>query len=657
MQLLLLGALYLSTPYICWAELSPARSLMSSSGDKLCPSYCECLREDTVDKGAAYSAECHVALNSLPMVCGKRWTSLKLNINNSSTVGSTTSSSTTTTTAATTTNSVYALFSYCHELTSLDLRQMSEIPTAFNFQAIMQGLRGLRRIWFHFVQIETDGITTANFYHLPAKIELIAFSDCPLKLDREKALFFNTPINLRQLRLTNVSLNGVFRRHLLINLCHTSTNAMRPNNLVSLYLDRNSLIGLSRDSLVGCSQLRVLQLSNNQLSGSLDQVMGVKLQDKSNKWTTENTQAALESTELGVLGFTPQLQALDLSSNSITCIRSPLWAYGADSAHFHSLTELKTISLANNNLSFIVRGAFQGAPNLREIDLSRNPKLFCPLHIETPLFYSYVDPYIFGGVEKLTKIYWDFSDKTCILSAMMSDSNFGVLSEGLFNLFSSRPLCLTPVDGEHMATPVTTLPSFENKQNKLLSTETMTASWSPMEITSSFLCGLIGLLLIALLIVLIMNSKAICEAVNDCCCGSPKDQCQLPLRMSGSPREEGENRPNTSPCYTLPRSRIILVTDDKETERLNNGAVVRSGSLQNLCLACLEQNPATYAHPLEFYDNYKNLTKGFVDSGRTQVKSTSGTEVTRVVLEPCQPTTSGCHQSDRKLTISERSYI
>ncbi|VDM32416.1 unnamed protein product [Hydatigera taeniaeformis] len=634
------------------------RSLLTRPMDAICPSYCECLREDTNDGTPAYSAECHVGTNTLPIACARRWVSLKLNLHNYSGPLELRPFRT------------KPVFSYCHELSSLYIRQVGENPVGFALRSLLQGLLNLRRIWFHHVHVETDGVDASNFFKVPPKLELIAFSDCSVTLDANKPLFFDTPMSLQQLRLTNVSLSGSLSSRLLVNLCHTSTNAFRPNEIVSLYLDRNHLKSLDRNSLSGCRNLRVLQLSYNQLTGSLEEVMGLSSRIIRQNWTFKKTLAAAEALEFGALGYTPQLEALDLSGNFITGIRSPLWAYGREGTKIHSLTELKTISLANNNLTYIVRGAFQGAPNLREIDLSRNPKLFCPMHLDSPAFYSYIDPYIFGGVQKLTKVYWDFADKTCILSSMMSESSYGVLSEGLFKLFASRSLCLTevhrkPAISNEPMTSSGSIPSVTSTDKKKLPAvgqpakkSRTSSSWAPIDIVSSFLCGLIAPLLVVLFVVLAVRSKALFEVVASCC---DKDKGSPTMGRTENPLSCEPQRPRNSPCYTLPsngRRPGLLLLCDEEAERLNNG--VRSNSLQNLCLACLDQpttssTATTHVQPLEFYDNCKHLTTSFVGGGKApahqRVRRTTGTEITRVLVESQE------RSMDGKMNVNDWNFI
>ncbi|VDD79156.1 unnamed protein product [Mesocestoides corti] len=650
----ILLCLFLVAPNFGDRNSGLTRGLQTRPADALCPSYCECLREETTDGTPMYSAECHVATNTLPILCARRWISLKLNLYNYSAP------------LQQATFEAKPLFSYCHELASLYIRQTGDNPVGFTFRSILQGLVNLRRIWLHHVQVETDGFDASSFYKVPPNLELIAFSDCHLNLDTRKPLFFDTPTSLRQLRLTNISLTGSFSKYLLVNLCHTSTGASRPNDLVSLYLDRNYLKGLTRDSLVGCRHLRVLQLSYNQLSGSLEEVMGLSPRILRQNWTFKKTLSAAETIEYGVLGYTPQLQALDLSGNFISGIRSPLWAYGRDGSKIRSLLELKTISLSNNNLTFIVRGAFQGAPNLREIDLSRNPKLFCPMHLESPTFYSYIDPYIFGGVEKLKKVYWDFSDKTCILSSMMSESSYGILSEGLFSLFASRALCLTevtrqPVTNRQLALAgITTSATPFVIRNKLSATEHSiemegsTSSWALIDIASSFLCCLMALLLIVLFIVLAIRSKTVYETLSNCC---KKGKRAAPLSLADQQPLDEPRRPQGGPCYTFPagngRAGVLLLHEEREG-RLNNG--LRSSSLQNLCLACLEQTPVNSASSantqhLEFYDNNKHLTTSFLEGVTTQPPRVSGAEITQVIIESHE------RPADEKYNVHEWNFV
>ncbi|VDK20100.1 unnamed protein product [Taenia asiatica] len=630
------------------------RRLLPRPMDAICPSYCECLREDTNDGTLTYSAECHVGTNTMPIACARRWVSLKLNLHNYTGPLQPRSFRT------------KPVFSYCHELASLYIRQIGGNPVGFALRSLLQGLMNLRRIWLHHVHVETDGVESSNFFRPPPKLELIAFSDCSVNLDANKPLFFDTPMSLQQLRLTNVSLRGSLSSQLLVNLCHTSTNAFRSNDIVSLYLDRNYLKSLDRNSLSGCRNLRVLQLSYNQLTGSLEEVMGLGSRIIRQNWTFKKTLAAAKALEYGALGHTPYLEALDLSGNFISGIRSPLWAYGREGTKVHSLTKLKTMSLSNNNLTYIVRGAFQGTPNLREIDLSRNPKLFCPMHLETPSFYSYIDPYIFGGAQKLTKVYWDFADKTCILSSMMSESSYGVLSEGLFQLFASRSLCLTEVlrkpaiNKEKLAPSGTTTSVIDTDPKKIpaigqsAKKSKTSSSWAAIDIVSSFLCGLIAPLLIVIFVVLAVRSKALIEVVASCC-GKSKGNPAVGKTKNHLPG--GLQRPRNSPCYTLPsngRRPGLLLLCDEEAERLNNG--LRSSSLQNLCLACMDQpttssTTATHLQPLEFYDNCKHLTTSFLGNGKApahqRVRRTTGTEITRVLVEAQEKPLDGkMHISD-----------
>ncbi|VDO04072.1 unnamed protein product [Rodentolepis nana] len=611
------------------------RGLLTRPLNVICPSNCECNREEISNGSPAYSAECHVATNTLPVICARSWLSLKINLINY------------------TSSSPYRsfrtkpVFSYCHDLASLYVRQTGDNPVRFALHSLLQGLGNLRRIWLHNVDIEVDGVEAANFYKISSKLELIAFSDCLMNLDNTKPLFFDTPTNLQQLRLTNVSLTGTFTSRYLVNLCHTSLNAFRPNDLVSLYLDRNYIKSLDRNSLSGCRNLKVLQLSYNQLSGSLDEVMGLSSRILGHNWTSKRTLEVASTFKSGVLGHTLQLETIDLSGNFITGIRSPLWAYGREGAETRCLTELKTISLSNNNLTYIVRGAFQGAPNLREIDLSRNPKLFCPMHLEAPAFYSYIDPYIFGGVQKLIKVYWDFADKTCLLSSMKPDSSYGVLSEGVFKLFASRTLCLTEITrAPSLSTePSEAIPSVGSSgQKRLLSPEqsmdngVSTSQWTSIDIISSFLCALMGLLLIVLFVTLAFRGKILLETLISCC---EKEKVIAPATTK--PQENSvmeQERPNVGTCYTLPspaRNGLLLLHND-ESERFNNG--LKSSSLQNLCLACLDQpttNSTTMGMPtippLQFYDNYKNLTTSFLEGNSVQISRALETGITRALIE------------------------
>ncbi|EUB63056.1 Leucine-rich repeat-containing protein 53 [Echinococcus granulosus] len=657
-QPLLITTLILSTPLHGDSKSPQIRRLSSRPMDAICPSYCECLREETNDGASAYSVECHMGTNTLPIACAQRWVNLKLNLYNY--------------TGPLQPRSFHTkpVFSYCHELVSLYIRQTGENPVGLALRSLLQGLMNLRRVWFHHVHLESDGVEASNFYKIPPKLELIAFSDCSVTLDANKPLFFDTPTSLQQLRLTNVSLTGSLSSRLLVNLCHTSKNAFRPNDIVSLYLDRNHLKSLDRNSLLGCRNLRVLQLSYNHLAGSLEEVMGLSSQILRQNWAIKKTLAAAETLEYGVLGHTPQLEALDLSGNFITGIRSPLWAYGREGTKIHSLTELKTISLSNNNLTYIVRGAFQGAPNLREIDLSRNPRLFCPMHLETPAFYSYIDPYIFGGIQKLTKVYWDFADKTCILSSMMSESSYGVLSEGLFKLFASRSLCLSEVlqkpsvINERITHSSTTTSVTDTDQKKLPAVgqsveKSRTSSlWAPIDMVSSFLCGLIAPLLIVLFVVLAVRSKTLFEVVVNCC--DRGKGCPILSRTENHPPGEPPG-PRNSPCYTLPsngRRPGLLLLCDEEAERLNNG--LTSSSLQNLCLACLDQPTtssaaAMQAQSLEFYDNCKHLTTSFLGGGKEsahqQVRRTTGTEITRVLAGSQERSLNG------KMNVNDWNFI
>ncbi|KAM7538177.1 hypothetical protein Aperf_G00000072150 [Anoplocephala perfoliata] len=636
------------------------RGLLTRALNAICPSYCECIREETNNGSPAYSAECHVATNTLPIVCARNWVSLKININNY------------------TSTSQYRLFrtrpvfSYCHKLASLYVRQTGDNPVGFALQFLLQGLLDLRRIWLHHVHVEIDGVEASNFYKIPPKLELIAFSDCSMNLDNKKPLFFDTPTNLQQLRLTNISLTGSFTSRLLVNLCHTSTGAFRPNDLVSLYLDRNYIKSLDRGSLSGCRNLRVLQLSYNQLSGSLDEIMGLNPRILRHNWTFKKTLEMAATTEIGVLGHTLQLEALDLSGNFITGIRSPLWAYGLEGSEVRCLTELKTISLSNNNLTYIVRGAFQGAPNLREIDLSRNPKLFCPMHLEAPAFYSYIDPYIFGGAQKLNKVYWDFADKTCLLSAIKPESNYGVLSEGIFKLFASRSLCLTEitrspsVGNERQSRLETALSTATSDQKRYSAPEqslekvTSMSHWTSIDIISSFLCGLMGLLLIVLFVALVFRGKIVLDMLTSCC---KKDKGMvLPTSKAQEHSTAEQVRPNLSTCYTLPsagRGQSVLLLHEEETERLNNG--LRSSSLQNLCLACLD-HPTTssttvrmpHVQPLQFYDNYKSLTTGFLETNNVQINRAA-----RAMDKELTPTLEETRDKalEHKANVNDWSYI
>ena len=643
---MLLLPLYI-IPFTLFApSFGDPKSTLARSMDAICPSYCECLREESNDDKLAYSAECHVTTSNLPLICAQRWTSLKLHLHNYTGLPQPLSFRN------------KPVFSYCHELTSLYIRQIGEYPANFTLSSLLLGLTNLRRVWLYQVQVETDGVVASNFYKIPPKLELIAFSDCSVHLDPNKPLFFDTPTSLQQLRLTNVSLTGSLSSHLLVNLCHTSTNAFRPNDLVSLYLDRNYLNKLDRNSLLGCRNLRVLQLSYNQLTGSLEEVLGLNSRVIRQNWTFKKTLIAAGTSDYGVLGHTPQLEALDLSGNFINGIKSPLWAYGREGTEIYCMTELKIISLSNNNLTYIVRGAFQGAPNLREIDLSRNPKLFYPMHLETPAFYSYIDPYIFGGVQKLTKVYWDFADKTCILSSMRSESSYGVLSEGLFKILSSRSLCLnmvtnrTPIISEPLENSGMA-PLEDTNQVKLASSGqsvnkvTEESPWSPIDLVSSFLCGLMALLLIVLFAVLAVRSRIVFEVFSSCC----DKNTEIPtLARTGNNSPDEALRPCSSPCYALPINgkRTGFLLCDKKTDHLNNG--LKSNSLQNLCLAYLDQpitstTPAAHIQPFEFFDNYRHLTTSFLGGSKKpiqqKVQQSMGTETTPVLVESQETTVNG----------------
>lgn len=639
---------------------SQVRGLLTRALNAICPSYCECLREETNDGSPAYSAECHVATNTLPIVCARNWVSLKININNYTSTSQHRSFRT------------KPVFSYCHELASLYVRQTGDNPVGFALQSLLQGLVNLRRIWLHNVHIEIDGVEASNFYKISPKLELIAFSDCSMNLDNTKPLFFDTPTNLQQLRLTNISLTGSFTSRFLVNLCHTSTDAFRSNDLVSLYIDRNYIKSLDRSSLSGCRNLKVLQLSYNQLSGSLDEVMGLNSRILRHNWTLKKTLEMATTIEIGVLGYTLQLEALDLSGNFITGIRSPLWAYGREGTEIRCLTELKTISLSNNNLTYIVRGAFQGAPNLREIDLSRNPKLFCPMHLESPAFYSYIDPYIFGGAQKLTKVYWDFADKTCLLSAMKPKSNYGVLSEGIFKLFASRSLCLTEITrppsagNERQTIPETVISAAASDQKRSSVPEqsfdkvTSISHWTSIDIISSFLCGLMGLLLIALFVGLVFRGKVLLDMLMSC---YERDKGMVLTTNKAQEHLASEQmRPNLNTCYSLPstgRGGGQLILHEEEAERLNNG--LKSSSLQNLCLACLD-NPTTssttagvsHVQPLQFYDNYKSLTTGFLETNNVQMHRGRGAmekELAHTLVETRDK------PLERKANVNDWNYI
>ncbi|VDL59939.1 unnamed protein product [Hymenolepis diminuta] len=629
------------------------RGLLTRPLNVICPSNCECNREENNNGSPAYSAECHVATNTLPVICARSWSSLKINLINY------------TSTSPYRSFRTKPVFSYCHDLASLYVRQTGDNPVGFALHALLQGLGNLRRIWLHNVNIEIDGVETANFYKISPKLELIAFSDCSMNLDNTKPLFFDTPTNLQQLRLTNVSLTGPFTSRYLVNLCHTSTNAFRPNDLVSLYLDRNYIKSLDRNSLSGCRNLKVLQLSYNQLSGSLDEVMGLGSRILGHNWTSKRTLEMAATFESGVLGHALQLEAIDLSGNFITGIRSPFWAYGREGAEIRCLTELKTISLSNNNLTYIVRGAFQGAPNLREIDLSRNPKLFCPMHLEAPAFYSYIDPYIFGGVQKLTKVYWDFADKTCLLSALKPESSYGVLSVGVFKLFASRALCLTeitrppPVNNE-LPEVTSSMAASDRKRlsvpERSIEKALSISQWTSIDIISSFLCALMGLLLIVLFVTLAFRGKILLETLISCC-EREKGFVPTTTKSQENPSIEQE-RPNVSTCYTLPspgRGGLLLLHED-ESERLNNG--LKSSSLQNLCLACLDHpTPSSTTvgmstiSPLQFYDNYKNLTTSFLEGNSVQISRAMETGITRALVE------SRDRPMENKANINDWSYI
>lgn len=679
----------------------------------LCPSYCQCseevgeIRAHHRKLSTLYAAECHVAMNSLPLVCAKNWNSLRVNLNNHS-ISTGHSMGTRS-----------ALFSYCHDLASLYISQTGDAPVVLTFPSLLYELVNLRRVWFHNVLLETDVLSPSNLLHITSKIELIAFSDCRLTLDPKKPLFFDTPTSLRQLRLTNISLMGEFTKHFLVNLCHTSTISDRPNDLISLYLDRNFLKGFHQDSLVGCRHLRVLQLSYNQFSGSLEQVLGMSGQISNHGWTSLRTMAHSTLFTSGILGYTPDLEVLDLTGNFISSIQSPLWAYGQRDDSSQGLPNLKSLLLSNNNLTFLARGAFQGAPNLREIDLSRNPKLFRPVHsINKALtFHSFIDPLLFGGAQHLEKLYWDFSDRTCILSEISIHSEYGTISTALVSLFAVRPLCSSgTVAVTKILSQTTKSPNNAKKQvnrwrtpqkPEQLSPSTSVMEddvWAPIDIASSFLCVLIGFLLLILLIVLVIRSRLIYDSVQTCCrkVSSTRQHTEMddreeeldetaiikrgqlnkcpisfslehPSHGSGSTTTQEwtlvADRMTTSADFTtfiscpnhqnstnLPPGTLLLTTDSttqpstRMTEpRLNNGAsVVRRGSLQNRCFACLEQvtNGDDERHHCgsNICENTFGVSK--LGSARTHGESPSQsgcyaelaptfkpTEVTRVVVE------------------------
>ncbi|KAL7064637.1 hypothetical protein AAHC03_05675 [Spirometra sp. Aus1] len=660
-------------------EKLPIFQVRGQAGGVLCPSFCECSKEvpdhRSIDRqkhrsttsSGLYVAECHLAAGNLPIECNQNWNSLKLNLYNHS------SGSLSSWIDSGSSPHMSHLVS-CHELSSLYVTQTGDNAVSLSFQALLYGLTNLRRVWFHRIELDFDLDGPSNLLYIAPKTELIAFSDAPLNLDVRKPLFLDTPASLRQLRLSNVSLAGVFSKHLLVNLCHTLGGAPRTNDLVTLYLDRNAINSLQSDSLVGCEHLRVLQLSFNKLSGSLESVLGMRDPERQDVWSHRQTRLRapqmLKTMGQSVLANIPRLQTLDLSGNFISSINSPLWAFYMHEDRLQSLEVLQSLSLSNNNLTFLARGAFQGAASLKEIDLSRNPHLFSPVEVPNQDFHSFIDPTIFGGLKLLKKLYWDFSSKTCLLSALSVTTDYGELSTGLFELFSRAVLCSTgePTDTVPSPTPQVrsslTIDSARQPPNRWRippevekiplskpggdgSQLGVEESWAPIDIASSFLCALIGVLLVVLVVVLVVRSRSSNRRQRACCPNSRNSnkppsasahslsaEPAIPCPPSPSILRGGSEQQNTlrhhhhhasslwalnSPSSSL-RPRITLSDCSDRTSsvrinhdrslllaspeqappphQLNNNTVttglpastlLRSFSVQNLCLACLEQ--------------------------------------------------------------------
>ncbi|EUB59534.1 Leucine-rich repeat-containing protein 15 [Echinococcus granulosus] len=234
-----------------------------------------------------------------------------------------------------------SLFSHCGHLRVLAIWDGG--PLSRLQRDVFQPLYNLERLVVRSKKLQ---FIDRNFLLFLPHLQLLSITDSKALERLGQNILEPLPRPLTTLDLSNNQLMdlhqlGAFGNHVLHNL----------------YLQNNKISRLYRDSLFELSELRLLRLSGNQLSGSLETALGIK-------------SPGGESPLISV----PKLEILDLANNYLTEISGCQWAGGCGE---HSvLTKLRVLNLAKNRLTWIDPTAFQGLSALTELRLEGNNNLF-----------------------------------------------------------------------------------------------------------------------------------------------------------------------------------------------------------------------------------------------------------------------------------------
>lgn len=224
------------------------------------------------------------------------------------------------------------------------------------------------------LDLSNNRLTTVPFQLLNEQSELLTLDLSYNKLSILNDDFFSKTVDLITLNMSHNELTklpeGNLPKHLkFLDFSYNKASGEIPNSLFrelsmvrEIYLGHNKIKSLPYNAFVGCTQLRYLDLSHNEIS-NIDDMFSGALQleeiDLSYNQLAEIKRVFLDLKELKTLklysnrmvsidrnNFPPHIENIDLSGNAITSIGDYT---------FKGLSRLRAVDLSHNNLTKIDR--------------------------------------------------------------------------------------------------------------------------------------------------------------------------------------------------------------------------------------------------------------------------------------------------------------
>ncbi len=197
----------------------------------------------------------------------------------------------------------------------------------------------------HFSGVSQRKIGPRLFAFMP-NVTSFSITKSPTLTAIDRRWFDPCPTGLEVVTLSETGLRGT-----------VSVDSFGKCPIRTLNLKHNQIERLIWEGTPTLEKVQFLFISNNTLKNSLEEALGVTSPEK-----------------LSALIPMSNLEILDLSSCQLEEIRGCLWSGGCGSVG--GLTKLQSLHLTNNWLRHLSSVAFRGLPDLKELHLDGNPRLF-----------------------------------------------------------------------------------------------------------------------------------------------------------------------------------------------------------------------------------------------------------------------------------------